>query len=219
MAIDRAPRRGRIVRRSEGREDCGCSVCVCAARNLSHRQLSLSPSLSLCLRPGIQIEAVDLQAQKPQPTKSKTTMPTRKAPKPIMQLQRVLLRTDLPVHQLIPGRPSLGLTPIQQVGPGPANAVLDEVGEEDGEEDGDQEAEVGDVGFVGGGAEEGGPGGEDEQGDEEGVDEEVGDGDAFGGGVGVVDVDIGEVEEAVEGGDEGLCLKIGSCEYVPGGRV
>lgn len=58
------------------------------------------------------------------------------------------------------------------------------------------------MGFVGGGVVEEGPEEDDCEGDDASVEEEPWEGDAFNGGVWILDVDVVEEEHAVEGLDE-----------------
>ena len=114
------------------------------------------------------------------------------------------LRADVDAHQAVCGCTLCWLASAKEVGTGPANGVLDHVGDEGRHEDAEEEAEVGDVHFVCARSEDDGPEHECDDGDDAGVYEQPEWRDVRGVCVGVLDVEVGEREEAVEWGREEL---------------
>lgn len=118
------------------------------------------------------------------------------------------LGADVDADEGVGGRAGRGLAAGDEVRAGPADGVLDGVGEEGGQDEGDEEAEDGDVVLVGGGADDEVDGDDEGERDGAGVDEVPGDGDALALGVREGDGEVADGEEAVEGlgeeGDEGV---------------
>lgn len=139
-------------------------------------------------------------------------MPRGKAPPPVVQQVVARLGAHVDADEGAGGGRGGGLAAREEVGPRAADGVLERVGQEGGQREGDEQAEDGGVVLVvrGAGGEVEGRGEQERA--EAGVEDVVGDGDALDLGVREGEGEVGDGEEAVEGGREEDDERVGGCE-------